>query len=79
MAGGRNEDGDYLNQVIATKDGANYEFLTDLPLPLERACLVVIDSQSLFLAGGHPKTDKAYIFTKYDHTSSLIPFLSSII
>jgi hypothetical protein len=41
-----------LSQVVSTKDGGNFETLPDLPGRLRHPCLVVVDKDTLFLAGG---------------------------
>ena len=49
-----------------TKDGASFQDLGDYPNPevdlWESGCLVVVDDRNIFLAGGYPGSNKAYMY-----------------
>jgi hypothetical protein len=45
MTGGMDSGSNYLDGVLLTKDGANFDSLPDLPTTLFRHCLVIIDKQ----------------------------------
>jgi hypothetical protein len=44
--------GDEMYDVISTKDGKTFQTLKSLPIPFMYHCLVVIDSEELFISGG---------------------------
>ena len=65
MSGGREADSSpaQLDAVVSTKDGSQFETLPSLPKPVNFHCLVIIDEETLFMAGGYGDSS-TYIFTK---------------
>ena len=45
-------------EVVATKDGVNFEVLEPLPEPRYDHCLAILDEDTLFIAGGETKVDE---------------------
>ena len=56
------------NPTEVTMDGVFFEQLADYPNPdvtaFDAGCLVVIDENTFFLAGGNPNSNRAFIYTK---------------
>jgi hypothetical protein len=52
MVGGIMENTAIINDVITTKDGVTFQTLSNLPIAEYGQCLVVIDSEELFMTGG---------------------------
>ncbi len=64
-APGDNDDGGMVsNMAFATRDGKNFEQLGPLPLEMSSNCLAVIDSDRLFVAGGHNSYRAAYVYSR---------------
>ena len=64
MAGGTN-DGGSLSVAETTRDGGeNTTLLRPLPRTVEQFCLVVIDEDRVFVAGGLGAAYEAYVLTK---------------
>jgi hypothetical protein len=66
--GGRGAGNGIKNEAYTSKDGTNFKKLTSLTGPISYPCLVIVDDDTLFMAGGSPGhgqgTGKSYIYTK---------------
>ena len=64
MAGGTN-DGGSLSLAETTRDGGqSTALLRPLPRTVEQFCLVVIDDDRIFVAGGLGAAYEAYVYAK---------------
>jgi hypothetical protein len=67
--GGRPSRTGMLNEAYSSKDGTNFNKLASLPRPTVHPCLVIVDNETLFMAGGlvtdpNQGVAKSYIYTK---------------
>ena len=61
LLGGRNESAT-LDTVMRTRDGVYFETLQNLPVARRYACLAIINSTHLFLAGGEGTSTMTYFY-----------------
>ena len=74
MAGGNNDDPDFLSTVTTTLDGEIFGSLSNLPEISgidegnDESCLVIIDNERIFTCGGYQLS--SYTFIYYSSTNS---------
>jgi hypothetical protein len=63
--GGNN--GPRMAESYSTTDGTNFKQLTSIPVATHSPCLVIVDNETLFMAGGSTKTSdtkKSYVYSR---------------
>ncbi len=73
MSGGYGLNGALLDTVLRTGDGAAFEALPPLPEPRTYHCLAIIDEDTLFVGGGFPTLDGAYVFRRSEGMWTALP------
>ncbi len=67
MSGGFSNN-DQLDDVLATNDGSSFEELAPLPGLFNGAreghCLVIVDENTMLIAGGYPDSERAFMFDR---------------
>ena len=56
LSGGYDADDTIQTTVVSTKDGANFGSISPMPVGVVRHCLVIVDDETFFVAGGETGT-----------------------
>ena len=59
--------------MTTTRHGSTFASLDPMPEPRHSHCLAVVDSDTLFVGGGFPDEDKAYLYRRSSHTWTQLP------
>jgi hypothetical protein len=63
--GGNN--GSKVAEAYSTKDGSKFDQLTSIPVATQNLCLVIVDDDTLFMAGGNTNSGRSkgvFVYSK---------------